>query len=91
MVAIYVKKEWLSTIGETASLVFVREETTDTVSLLAGRVKVDYPFLDCELVHTNPAPDTETFLPSKIPVSVVCGIFDLTSKQVSKYGFTPPV
>jgi hypothetical protein len=90
MVVIYVRKDWLSTIGDTADLLLVRGTANDYVSFLADpTVRVDHPFVEAKIARKDVS-QGEYFVPSKIPVGLVSGIFDLTMKETSKYGFHGP-
>jgi hypothetical protein len=90
MIAIYVQRSWLMTVGNIADLIIVQEEAGDYVSLLAGPATVNPPFVEAELARSKVAKKGEVFLPAKIPIAVISGIFDLTEGEVSKYGFHPP-
>jgi hypothetical protein len=89
MVAIYVPKSWLKTIGEVADLIVFREEG-DTVSLLAAGAAANPPFVDAQLARRRPSENGSAFLPAQIPITSVFGIFDLTEQEQSKYGFQNP-
>ncbi len=87
MVAIYVQKSWLKTIGKVAKLLLTQDEDGDYISFLAGKVEVNFPFVEAKVARTEGEETDNVFLPLKIPVAVISGIFDLTRKEVSKYGF----
>jgi hypothetical protein len=89
MIVIYIKKSWLDTIGDTAKLLRVREESNDHVSILAANKRMDanFPFVEAYLAREEVTENGEVFILSRIPVGVVTGIFDLTKKETSKYGF----
>lgn len=89
MFAIYVQRSWLNTIGDIANIIAVYEQTGDCVSVLAGSAAVNYPFVEAKLARKQPTEKGDAFLPAQIPVAVVSGIFNLTSGEVSKYGFHP--
>ena len=88
MVAIYVQRTWLKTIGDVAGLLLVVEHEGDYVSFLAGKIEVNYPFVEAKIARRQIEDTHDVFLPAKIPVGVISGIFDLTRKEAaSKYGF----
>jgi len=90
MHAIYVQRAWLKTIGDVADLLQTREEVGDYVSFLAGKIEVNYPFVQADIARKEVTETSEVFVSALIPVNVVHGIFDLTRKEVRKYGFHPP-
>jgi hypothetical protein len=90
MVAIYVQRDWLKTIGETAKLLFVMEHEGEYIALLAGKVEMDYPFVDAQVVRSKRTEYDDAFLTALIPSHLVSGIFDLTVAEAKQYGFTPP-
>ena len=87
MVAIYVQKTWLKTIGDVAELLLVRDHEGAYVSFLAGKIEVNYPFIEAKVARKKFDGNEDVFMPAKIPVGVISGIFDLTRKEASKYGF----
>ncbi len=87
MVAIYVQKSWLKTIGRVANLLLTQDEDGDYISFLAGKVEINFPFVETKVARKEGEDTDNIFLPLKIPVGVISGIFDLTRKEVSKYGF----
>jgi hypothetical protein len=90
MLAIYVQKSWLSSIGDIAQLVVLREEADDVVSLVAGPVRVNFPFVEAELARREVTEKGDVFISAKIPTAVITGIFDLTVGEAKKLGFHPP-
>jgi hypothetical protein len=90
MFAIYVQRTWLNTIGDVAGLVTIWEQTGDCVSVLAASAAINYPFVEAKLARKQSTEKGDAFLPAQIPIAVVSGIFNLTSGEVSKYGFHPP-
>jgi hypothetical protein len=87
MVAIYVQRTWLKTIGDVADLLLTVEHEGEYVSFLAGKIEVNYPFVEAKVARKEVTETHDVFLPAKIPVGVISGIFDLTRKEASKYGF----
>ena len=87
MVAIYMQRTWLKTIGDVAALLMVLEHEGEYVSFLAGKIEVNYPFIEAKVARKKFDENEDVFLPAKIPVGVISGIFDLTRKEASKYGF----
>ncbi len=87
MVAIYVHRDWLKTIGDVADLLLTIEHEGDYVSFLAVKIEVNYPFVEAKVARKEILETHDVFLPAKIPVAAVTGIFDLTRKEASKYGF----
>jgi len=88
MVAIFVQRTWLKTIGDVASLFLTVEHEGEYVSFLAGKIEVNYPFVEAQIARKEVSESSGVFLPAKIPVAVISGIFDLTRNEESKYGFT---
>jgi hypothetical protein len=89
MVAIYVPKSWLKTIGDVADLIVFWEEG-ETVSLLADGASANQAFVDAQLARRRAAENGSAFLPAQIPITTVFGIFDLTEQEQRKYGFQNP-
>ena len=89
MIAIFVQKSWLETIGDIKDLLFKYNHPNDMVALLAGTVQANYPFVEARLARTDGTEDGEYFLDSHIPAHVVTGMFDLTEGEASEYGFVP--
>ena len=87
MVAIYVQRNWLKTIGDVAHLLLTVEHEGDYVSFLAGNIEINPPFMEAKIARKEYKETDQVFLPAKIPVGVISGIFDLTRKEASKYGF----
>ncbi len=89
MIAIYVPKSWLNTIGDAGTALFLFEAAGEYVSLLATTATVNSLFVEAEL-YLKTGVGGDSFMQGKIPVGVVTGIFDLTDKQAHKLGFQPP-
>jgi hypothetical protein len=78
------------TIGGVAELLLTIEHEGDYVSFLAGKIVVNPPFVEAMVARREVLETHDVFLPAKIPTAVISGIFDLTQKQASKYGFHEP-
>jgi len=87
VVEIYVQRSWLKTIGSVAELLLTVEHEGEYISFLAGKIEINFPFVECKVARKEVNETHDVFLPAKIPVNVVSGIFDLTRKEASKYGF----
>jgi hypothetical protein len=87
MIVIFVQKSWIETIGDVADLILIRDKQKGYVSLLAGKYDVNPPFINAHLARKDVADDDECFIPAVIPANCVSGIFDLTRKETTKYGF----
>jgi hypothetical protein len=87
MNVIFVQKSWLETIGDVANCLLIREEQNNCISLLAGKYDLNPPFVDAHLARKDIGEDGECFIPAMIPMNFVSGIFDMTKKETSKYGF----
>jgi hypothetical protein len=81
MVAIYVQRTWLKTIGDVADLLLTVEHDGEHISFLAAKIEVNFPFLEAEIAKKEVTGTHDVFLPALIPVNVVSGIFDLTKKE----------
>jgi hypothetical protein len=90
VIVIYLQQSWLKTIGEVADLILIQQHPNDFVSVLAGPTVVSFPFVEAELARKTVTEKGECFLPARIPVAVVSGIFDLTQGETKKFGFHPP-
>jgi hypothetical protein len=90
MIVIFVQKSWLGTIGDVAELLLIEQHPNDYISVLAGPTVVNFPFVEAELARKTVTEQGEIFLPAKIPVGMVSGIFDLTQGETKKFGFHPP-
>jgi hypothetical protein len=92
MIVIYVKEEWLDTIGETADLLLVVKGKNGYVSLLAEPKKLatDSPFVYAHLARKLGHDDDKPYVLAMIPVGVISGMFDLTKKEANKLGFETP-
>lgn len=90
MIAIYVRKSWLKTIGEIADRIIVREEPGEYASVLASDAITDFPFVETKLARKEVTDKGDAFLSAQIPVSEISGIFSLTNLEASKYGFHAP-
>jgi hypothetical protein len=86
MVAIYVQKSWLESIPDVANLVLFRD-AGEYFALLAGKTDIDAPFVVTKLARRKTAEKGQAFIPCKIPAQFVIGVFDLTVKEESVYGF----
>lgn len=51
MVAIYVQRTWLKTISDVANLLLVVEDEGEYVSFLAGKVEVNFPFVEAKVAR----------------------------------------
>ena len=90
MIAIYIQNSWLKTIGQIADLLLIHQHPNDCFSVLAGPTVITFPFVDAELVRKTATQTGELFLPARIPVGMVSGIFDLTEGETKKLGFHLP-
>jgi hypothetical protein len=90
MIVIYVKKEWLETIGEAADLLLIRAEQNNYVSILAWGVVRGFPFVEARLASKSAMESGEYLVPSSIPTHLVSGIFDLTAGEAERLGFHQP-
>jgi len=86
MVVIFVQKAWLETIGDMAGELIIRSETANAIALFAGRVKINYPFVEAELVRKG---EGKAFIPSHIPSAVITEMFDMTESEAESFGFHP--
>jgi hypothetical protein len=86
MVAIYVQKSWLESIPDVANLILFRD-AGEYFALLAGKTDIDAPFVVTKLARRQMTEKGQAFMPCKIPAQFVVGIFDLTQKEESVYGF----
>ena len=89
MIAIYVTKSWLKTVGEIADRIVVRHEPGEYVSLLAADAIVNFPFVETKLARKEATDKGDSFLGAQIPVSEISGIFNLTAKEAAACGFHP--
>src|SRR6266481_2361953 len=51
MVAIYVQRTWLKTIGDVADLLLVTEHEGEYVSFLAGKIEINFPFVEAKVAR----------------------------------------
>ena len=90
MIGIYIQKSWLDTIGDMKDVFFFREKANNHIMVIAGKVQVNYPFLEAKLARKQATDSGEVFLAARIPTGLVSGTFDLTEGETSEYGFVPP-
>ena len=92
MLAIYVSKKWVDSIGDAADFIAVTKPPGDYALLMAAEksLSVVGPFLHVEVVrHAGTLSDKDKpFIPVKIPAALVVGIIDLTEAESRKIGFT---
>jgi hypothetical protein len=90
MNVIYIEKKWLDMIGDIKDILLIGSEDGDYISVLAmeKRLEITFPFVEANLIRKLDTDDEEYFLPAKIPVLHISGIFDLTRREAeNKYGF----
>ena len=92
LIAIYVMKKWIETVGAASDLLFIDSESkSDHAILFADDKKLDagYPFVYAEGMRHPSTVSTKkkAFIPVWIPTSEVVAIFDFTEADSAKMGF----
>jgi hypothetical protein len=91
MLAIYLKKNWVESIGNAADLILIEKVKGDYDIVLASDKNLSFSgaFVGADVCRHpgTVAEKKEAFIPTKIPSDVIVAIFDFTEVDSKKIGF----